>query len=375
MSEVVELTSELIRLDSQTPVSNAALAEFIAGLVGPFASEVEPIEYTDSGGQRKVSLVARIGEGEGGLALSAHLDTVPGVDWTADPFDPRVVGDRLYGLGACDMKGPLACVLLAARTYPDLNAGKPLTLLLSTDEETDTEGARRIAGESSILASVRPEHCVIAEPTGLQVAYSHKAAITFTAEAEGRAAHSSTGEGVNANLKMIPFLHDMRRLYEELTSEEEYWDPDFQPPYPDWNIVISNFDTAPNVTVPRSRCTVNFRYTPRLDPDPIVSRVEESARNSGVELSYWSSGDPLFTPPDSPLVRLALEAAGRKAPITVPYRTDACILASMLPCVVVGPGGHRQAHTVNEWVGIDQLHRAVGIYETLIRRACGAIAF
>lgn len=369
-SDVVRLTNELIRLDSQTPVSNAALAEFIVDFVDLFAGEVERIEYSDANGKRKVSLVVRFGEGEGGLALSAHLDTVPGTDWASDPFEPRIVGDRLYGLGACDMKGPLACMLLAASVYSELGVSKPLTLLLSTDEETDTEGARRIADESSVLASVKPEYCVIAEPTDLQVAYSHKAAITFTAETKGKAAHSSTGEGINANIKMVPFLHDMWQMYKELTEEEDYWDPDFQPPYPDWNIVVSNFDTAPNVTVPRSRSTVNFRYTPRLDPEPIVGRVEESARANGVELSYWSSGDPLSTPPDSPLVRLALEATGQKAPITVPYRTDACVLASVLPCVVVGPGGHRQAHTVDEWVSMDQLHHAEEIYRTLIRRAC-----
>lgn len=369
MSEVTQLTSKLISFNSQTWTSNTELAQFISDFVNPFASEVESIDYIDSNGHPKVSLVVRIGEGQGGLALSAHLDTVPGIGWDTDPWEARIVEDRLYGLGSCDMKGPLACILLAARTYTGQET-KPLTLLLSTDEEIDTEGAKRIATESTILESVQPEYCVIAEPTGLEVAYSHKAAITFTGETQGKAAHSSTGEGINANIKMVPFLHDMWCIYKDLTENKEYIDPEFQPPFPDWNIVVNNFDTAPNVTVPISRCTVNFRYSPRLDPKPIVRRVEESALANEVELRYWSSGNPLFTPQNSSIVRRALEATGQNAAITVPYRTDACVLQSVLPCVVVGPGGYLQAHTVNEWISINQLHEAVQIYNTLVKSVC-----
>ncbi len=367
--DVVDITSRLIGLDSQSHVSNVAVADYVAGLVGPVATRLERIEYTDGDGVNKVSLVAQFGEGEGGLALSSHMDTVPGIGWSEDPFQARVEGDRLYGLGACDMKGPLAATLVAALSYAG-RGSKPLTLLLSADEETDTEGALRIVRESKILADVRPEVCVIGEPTDLKVANAHKAAITFRATAVGRAAHSSTGQGINANVAMIPFAHYMWGLYHELRENEDYWDPHFAPPYPDWNIVIHNFDTAPNVTVPKSQVTVNFRYTPKLDPAPIIRRVEESARINGVDLTYWSSGDPLFIPADSPLVVLALGLAGETEPISVPYRTDACVLAEAVPCVVYGAGSHRQAHNVDEWVSVTQLHRSVKFYEEAIGRVC-----
>jgi acetylornithine deacetylase len=369
-ADVVHISKRLIGLDSQTRVSNAAIADFISELISPVAAQIERIEYADAGGQSKVSLVAQLGEGEGGLALSAHMDTVPGLGWPTDPLEARTEGGRLYGLGACDMKGPLACTLIAALTYPTLDARRPLTLLYSSDEETDTEGARRIARDSRILASVRPEYCIVAEPTDLQVVNAHKAAVTFSATAKGRAAHSSTGEGINANNKMIPFLYDLWRLQQELTEQEAYRDPDFEPPFPDWNIVIDNFDAAPNVTVPMSHCTVNFRYTRRLDPLPIIRMVEDSARANGVGLTYWTSGGPLFTPPGAPLVPLAREVAGQRAPITVPYRTDACALSSAFPCIVFGPGSHKQAHTVNEWVSLEQLHQGVELYQRFIRRVC-----
>ena len=331
---------------------------------------MERIEYTDSGGLRKISLVAQIGDGVGGLALSAHMDTVPALEWSTDPFEARTQGRRLYGLGACDMKGALACTLVAARSYPDMSAGKPLTLIYTTDEETDSEGARRVVQESKVLAAVRPEYGVVAEPTELGVVNGHKGDITFEATAEGKAAHSSSGRGVNANLKMIPFLNDMWRVHKELMENEAHWDPEFEPPYPDWNIVIDNFGTAPNVTVPTSRCSLKLRLTRKLDPSPLIRRVEDSARAHGLDLQYRTIAEPLYTPTDSPLVQLGLELVGQNRALTVPYRTDASILASMFPWIVLGPGSLAQAHTAEEWISLDQLHRGVELFEQLIQRVC-----
>ncbi len=81
MDNVETLARKLISIDSQSHVSNTPLAEFVAEYLEPFANEIERIEYTDEGGRRKVSLVALVGKGTGGLALSAHMDTVPGLGW------------------------------------------------------------------------------------------------------------------------------------------------------------------------------------------------------------------------------------------------------------------------------------------------------
>lgn len=370
MDVVESIASKLISLDSQSHVSNASVADFVAEFLDPLANRIEQIKYTDSGGQRKISLVAQLGNGKGGLALSAHMDTVPGLAWNSNPFETRIEDGRLYGLGACDMKGALACTLVVAGAYSTLNARKPLTLIYTTDEETDTEGVRRIVEESEVLNSVGPEYCIVTEPTDLQVVNAHKAAITFSATSKGRAAHSSSGKGVNANIRMIPFINEMGQLYKELVEDEAYWDSDFEPPFPDWNIVIDNYGTAANVTVPTSTCRVNFRYTRMLDPDHIVKRVKDSANANGLTLDYWSSGAPLYTPPDSALVQLALEIVNQQAPRSAPYRTDACILSTIVPCIVLGPGSVQQAHTVNEWVSVEQLHQGVDLYLKFVQAVC-----
>ena len=370
MDDVEAIAGKLISLDSRSQVSNVSIADFIAEYLDPVADRVERIEYTDLAGQRKVSLVAQVGKGVGGLALSAHMDTVPALDWPTDAFESRTEGGRLYGLGAVDMKGALACTLVAARSYATLSASKPLTLVYTTDEEVDSEGARRIAEESKIVASVRPEYAIIGEPTELRVVNGHKADMTFTATARGKAAHSSSGEGANANLKMIPFLNDMWHVYKELMEDEAYWDPDFEPPYPDWNIVIDNFGTPPNIKVPSSRCQIKFRFTRKLDPSTLIQRVQESARTHGLDLEHHAVGEPLYTPADSPLVQLSLELVGQERALTVPYRTDASYLASVFPCIVLGPGSLQQAHTPNEWISLDQLHRGVELFQRFVQKVC-----
>ena len=222
-----------------------------------------------------------------------------------------------------------------------------------------------------VLRSVEPRYCIVAEPTNLQVVNAPQGGYHIQCNgSKGRAAHSSSGKGLNANIAMIPFIHEMGQLYAELVEDEVYWDPSFDPPFPDWNITIDNHGTAANVTVPLSTCRVNFRYTPTLDPGPVLARVQESAERAGLELESWSSGPPLYIAPDSELVQLALEITGEQAPISVPYRTDACILSEAFPCIVVGPGDLRQAHTVNEWVSVEQLHQSVDLYLKFIQAVC-----
>ena len=99
MDDVETLARKLIANDSQSHVSNTPLAEFVSDILTPFADEIERIEYTDPGGRHKVSVVARVGKGSGGLALSGHMDTVPGLGWDADPFEARVKTGKCTGWG------------------------------------------------------------------------------------------------------------------------------------------------------------------------------------------------------------------------------------------------------------------------------------
>ncbi|MFC7608358.1 M20/M25/M40 family metallo-hydrolase [Teichococcus aestuarii] len=142
---VARLAADLVRLDSRSFVSNRAVADRIAAELEGFA--LERLDYADAAGVAKQVIVAHRGP-PGGVALSGHMDTVPDTGWTDDPFSGRIDAEGvLHGLGAADMKGPLAACIVAARTLP---AHLPATLLITTDEETTKMGARRIADHSAL---------------------------------------------------------------------------------------------------------------------------------------------------------------------------------------------------------------------------------
>src|SRR5215211_3077740 len=111
---VARLAQELIAVDSVSQRSNAVVSDLLEGVLKRCAFDVERLEFVDANGQRKVSLVAKRGSGTGGLAFFSHSDTVPGTNWSRDPWSPAIEDGRLIGLGSCDMKGPLAATVVAA---------------------------------------------------------------------------------------------------------------------------------------------------------------------------------------------------------------------------------------------------------------------
>ena len=123
--DVVELTSELIAMPSETPTSNRSISDFLRGVLEEGGFAVEELSYIDQFDVEKVSLVAKKGAGAGGLGLFSHSDTVPG-DAGWEPFTPVLADGRLVGRGSADMKGPLAASIAAACRFDDDDLKRPL---------------------------------------------------------------------------------------------------------------------------------------------------------------------------------------------------------------------------------------------------------
>ena len=202
--------------------------------LGKHGFVVERQEYTDAQGVLKVNVIGKKGDGTGGLAYFGHSDVVPAKRWFSDehgPFEPTVVGERLYGRGSCDMKGSISCMLAAAEQFASGDLNAPLYIVVTADEEVGFHGARKVVEESKHYREML-EHgarAVIGEPTELEVVHAHKGSIKIVATAEGLAAHSSSAKGRNANLNMIPFLAEMKRLHDETESDPKWQNDDFQP--------------------------------------------------------------------------------------------------------------------------------------------------
>jgi len=370
MLDAVEVTKDLIRFNSVSSNSNVAVSDNLQDHMRAIGFTVERVEYRDPNGTDKVSLVGRKGEGDGGLALLGHSDVVPADGWTRDPFEPWIEDGKLYGRGSCDMKGSLSCMLVACEAYDSSDLKNPLYIVFTGDEEVGCQGAAEVVNRSRLFNEYGLRFGIIGEPTLMRVVRAHKGMVSIRGVSQGRAAHSSTGKGVNANLAMIPFLEEMRAIYDELTTETKYFDGDFDPPYADWNIGINDGGVAPNVTAPQSVCTINYRPLPRHDQEALMVRVRDAASRCGIEVDIRKIGDPFVTPNASDIIQAALQATGTDSAHTVSYGTDGLIFGSVMELVVMGPGDIQQAHTVNEWMDLEQFGHAIGIYRNMIDRFC-----
>src|SRR5262245_46610707 len=104
--DALKLAQELVAFESTSSLSNVAVSDYVERTLRQLGFETERIEYDDDAGVRKACIVGKKGEGRGGFAYFGHTDVVPADLWFSaehGPFQPTVVGDRLYGRGSCDM--------------------------------------------------------------------------------------------------------------------------------------------------------------------------------------------------------------------------------------------------------------------------------
>jgi acetylornithine deacetylase len=375
LMNALDFASRLVSFDSVSRKSNVAVTDFAALTLGNLGFEVERLEYEDAQGVRKACVVGKKGAGTGGLAYFGHTDVVPADPWFSSehgPFEPKVASGRLYGRGSCDMKGSIACMWAAAARFPVDKLHRPIYVTCTADEEIGYGGAREVAGRSQFYREMVTgnSHGIVGEPTQLEVVYAHKGTFGFTVISHGRAAHSSTNKGINANLAMIPFLAEMKAIHDELERDPAWQNQEFDPPSISWNIGINDHTAAVNITPPQCICTVYFRPMPGQDGDLLVARARLAADRNGLEFKRGHSGRALYVDPQSPFVQTVLKLAGRQSPRTAAYGTDGVMFGELKNILVLGPGDIAQAHTHDEWIDLAQLDLGTALYSRLIEHFC-----
>jgi acetylornithine deacetylase len=397
LPDVVETLCDLVRIPSVNPMGRRLdgpeyleyaltdhLERFFRKLGVPWVrQEVEP---------RRANILAGIvgspppAAGGEVLVFEAHQDTVPVDGMRIAPWSPVVQDERVYGRGACDVKGGMACMLTAfARLARERPVGMPtLVMACSVNEEHGFTGAHQMAqlwaaGECDFIPRV-PDGVLVAEPTELDVVVTHKGVARWRCRTRGRAAHSARPEtGHNA-------IFDMARV---LLALEDYATDTVltlgQHPLlgrPTLSVGVITGGISVN-TVPDA-CVVEIdrRLLPEEDGWQAREHVIRyiAARCPGAQMEH----EPpfLLTPGFSDqhnaglarrvgFLAQACGAPGRQ--IGVPYGTDAPAFEQAgAPTVVFGPGALAQAHTDDEWISIEQLRMATEIYYRLGREGlCG----
>lgn len=371
----IDYASELIRFDSRWYLSNADICDHVEAVMQQLHFDTERIEYTDDEGLRKVNVIGRRGSGSGGLAYFGHTDVVTATDWSITehgPFDPVVRDGRLYGRGSTDMKGSIACMLAAVDSLGDQELQHPVYLSCSSDEEVNHRGAIEIAERSQIYRElVDGGACgIVGEPTRLNVVYAHKGGVRLTVTSRGKAAHSSTREGLNANWAMIPFLTELKAIRDETETDKLWMDDEFDPPTICLNLTVNDFTKAVNVTAPRSECRFGFRPMPHTNVEELLDRIQAAARQAGVECLVENQNPAFHRDPSSAFMRDCVELSRSAPPASVAYGTEASNFPHIRDLVVLGPGDIAQAHKSDEWVELEQLEIGTRVYSDLLRRHC-----
>jgi acetylornithine deacetylase len=169
---------------------------------------------------------------------------------------------------------------------------------------------------------------------------------------------------------MIPFLQDLKKIYDETETSPAWQNDEFDPPTMSLNIGINDHTKALNVKPAQSICTAFYRPLPGIDDQSVIDRVRESAKQHGLELTVRSHVGAVYTDPQSGFVQEAVEVAGRDKATTVSYGTDAGALTELQHKVVCGPGSIAQAHKSDEWIDLKQLEQGTELFSRFIERWC-----
>jgi acetylornithine deacetylase len=391
--DVVDTLQQLIRIPSVNPMGrNAtggpyfeqALSDY---LVQFFQALHVPVNRQPVAPQRE-NVVARLdgrrdGEPAPVVVFDVHQDTVPVEGMTIAPWEPVVDEGRVYGRGACDVKGAMACLLTAfARLVQERPAGMPTLIMACTvNEENGFTGAQALSeawGSGTLpLVASQPQQVIVAEPTDLNVVVTHKGVVRWRCHTLGRATHSSSPEqGENAIYHMGHLILQLERYAQWLRTSAI--DPRLGPPT--LNVGTIHGGICANAVPDLCTIEIDRRLVPVEDPDAARQQVVDWLAGNVPQTARMRHDPPylvsrgLSGKENVELAERLLEVvrgtgcAARQ--IGVPYGTNAPFYAaSGIPTVVFGPGSIDQAHTANEWIAIDQLHRAVEIYYRLGRGA------
>lgn len=302
------------------------------------------------------------------LLFEVHQDTVPTDHMTIDPFAAAIDGNRLFGRGACDIKGGMAAMLSAfARLVREMPRAANVVFAATVDEEHTFLGIQEL-----VRRGVKADMAVVAEPTRLNIVHAHKGVARWHVTTLGRSCHSSSPEqGVNAIYRMGRLLACVEK-YAERLSRDAKPDPLLGPPT--LSVGIIEGGASVNTVPDRCRIEVDRRLMRGEKPEDTRRDFENCLKS---ELDFPFECSPLH------MANGALDCAGADELIAalgqaidgvrgshsvhaVPYGTDAPSLAAAgIPAVVFGPGDIAQAHTKDEWVLLDEVEAASEIFYRL----------
>jgi putative selenium metabolism hydrolase len=355
-------------------------------------TEMRHLDFDDVWMDDAGNVVGRIGPQEGpALMFNSHMDTVEVADptaWCVDPFGAEVQEGRLYGLGACDMKSGLAATVYAAALLKKraISLEGPVFVACVGLEEPAEGTCTRVLFEEGAL---HPDWVVIAEPSSLQVVRGQRGHVEMTLSVKGRSAHSSAPElGRNAIYTATHLIFNLEILSGQLMDDT------FLGPGILAVTEIRSHGVSRNAIPDRCEMTLDRRLTvgeteamALLEVQRIINREgadaevevieEDVTTHTGKTYRVRRTSLPWALEERHPLVKAMLRAGqtvGLRPGLTRwHFATEGAYTAAVaqVPTVGFGPGNPSLAHTVNEYVEVEQVYAAAQAYAALAIQLLG----
>ncbi|MGA8496200.1 MAG: succinyl-diaminopimelate desuccinylase [Xanthobacteraceae bacterium] len=383
-ADPVAIARDLIRCRSVTPEDGGALA-YLQGVLTKAGFTAHRMTFAEPGTASIDNLYARIGTEKPNLVFAGHTDVVPPGDeaaWRHPPFGGEIAGDRLYGRGAVDMKGGIACFVAAATDYLAANGGKPkrgsIALLITGDEESVA-----VNGTVKLLqwADERGEtfdHCILGEPSNVEtlgdtIKAGRRGSLNGTLIVTGRQGHVAYPDRADNPIRGLVTL--IAALQAPLDDGSAQFAPS--------NLEFTSIDVGNptvNLIPGEARARFNIRYNDRHSQAALKTLLEQRARDAAAGRVHYafdwqpSNADVFVTKP-GPFTDLAVAAIAevtRRQPklSTTGGTSDARFIRDYCPVLEFGLVGQTM-HQVDECVPVADLVALTAIYRRIIEKYFG----
>lgn len=382
-ADPVTILQSLIRCRSVTPHEGGAL-DYLEALLSAAGFHCHRLVFKDKDTADVDNLFARYGTASPHLCFAGHTDVVPPGDesiWTHPPFDGVIADGKIFGRGACDMKGAVAAFTAAGLDYVNAKGAKPgsISFLITGDEE-----ATAVNGTVKVLQWMKehshvPDHCLVGEPTcpeilGDTIKIGRRGSLSFVVTVDGRQAHAAyPAKGDNPIPKLARFVDRISQM--ELDKGNANFDPS--------TLAVTSFDVgnpATNVTPARAVAKFNIRYCTEHTPETLKVLIQHHADAVKAELGgkwtviAYEGADVFITQPGAfmGLVQDAVEDITGILPklSTSGGTSDARFVKDYCPVLEFGPM-NTTMHQTDEHIGVEELKTTTRIYTRIIERYFG----
>jgi succinyl-diaminopimelate desuccinylase len=383
-ADPVAIARDLVRCRSVTPEDGGALA-YLQGVLANAGFAVHRMTFAEPGTAPIENLYARIGSEKPNLVFAGHTDVVPPGDeaaWHHPPFAGEIAGDKLYGRGAVDMKGGIACFVAAAADYLAANGGKPkrgsISLLITGDEESVAVNGTVKLLQWAAERGEKFDHCILGEPSNVEtlgdtIKAGRRGSLNGTLIVTGRQGHVAYPDRADNPIRGLV------ALIAALQAPLDHGSAQFAPS----NLEFTSIDVGNptvNLIPGEARARFNIRYNDRHSQPALKALLEQRAHAAAAgrvryAFDWQPSNADVFVTKPGPFTDLAAaaiaEVTGRQPKLSTTGGTsDARFIKDYCPVLEFGLVGQTM-HSIDECTPVADLVTLTAVYRRIIEKYFG----